>query len=130
MGSFTWGFRGAAAGFPSIWQTTGEPMGNIEKIERLTTQVKNLKLAGAKAARVGSLSVLTTAGGGFAGFVDAKISKIPNTNLDTAGIAGAVGVVLAVSDVFDNYSENVAAMAAGMLAYVGGRETKEFFLTR
>ena len=105
-------------------------MGNIEKIERLTSQIKNLKVAGAKAARIGTNGVLTGGGGAVAGFVHAKLPKVPNTNLDTAGAVGVGLLIAAAGDVFDNYSEHVGAFAGGMLAYAAGRETYTYAASR
>lgn len=102
-------------------------MGNIEKIERLTSQVRNLKLAGEKiGARVTS-GVLATGGGGIAGLIDGtKLRTLPNTNVSTAGVLGAGLLMAAAADLFDKYSEHVGSIAGGMLAYATGCATKQF----
>jgi hypothetical protein len=103
---------------------------NLARIERLTSQLKNIKAASAKGARIGVQQMLTSGGGLLAGAIDAKFSKLPNTNVDTAGVLGGLGVLAAMSGVFDDLSDNVGAASGGMLAYVLGREAKEFFANR
>jgi hypothetical protein len=103
---------------------------NLARIERLTSQLKNIKAASAKGARIGMQQMLTSGGGLLAGIIDAKFSKIPNTNVDTAGVVGGLGVIAAMSGFFDDHSDNVGAASGGMLAYVLGREAKEYFLSR
>lgn len=105
-------------------------MSNLAKIERLTSQLKNIKQHAAAGARIGMHSMLTVAGGGAAGILDAKLSKVPNTNLDLAGLIGSGGVIAAVTGFFDQHSDGIGAWSAGMLAYVTGREAKEFASSR
>ncbi len=103
---------------------------NLARIERLSSQLKNIKAASAKGAKIGVQQMLTTGGGFLGGMIDAKLSKIPNTNVDTAGALGAVGVVIAMTGFLDEHSDFVGSAAGGMLAYVVGREAKDFFLNR
>lgn len=103
---------------------------NLATINRLTTQLKNIKVDMAKGAKIGMSGILTGGGGLLAGVIDAKFSKIPHTNIDTAGVIGALGVLGAMSGFLDEHSDNVGAAAGGMLAYVLGREAKEYFQAR
>jgi hypothetical protein len=105
-------------------------MSNLARIEALTTRIKNMKERAQKGARIGTQSMLVSGGGLLGGFIDAKLQKIPNTNLDTAGVAGAMGVVLAMSGFLGEHSDAAGAACSGTLAYVLGRETREYFLTR
>jgi hypothetical protein len=102
-------------------------MSNLATIQRLSTRLKTIKESSAKGARIGTQQILAGGGGMLAGFIDAKFSTIPNTNLDTAGVLGALGGLAAVSGHFEDHSDSVGAVAGGMLAYVLGRETKEYF---
>jgi hypothetical protein len=103
---------------------------NLARIDRLTSQLKNVKAASAKGAKIGLQQMLTGGGGLLAGVIDAKFSKIPNTNVDTAGVIGGLGVIVAMSGFLDENSDNIGAASGGMLAYVLGREAKEYFLSR
>jgi hypothetical protein len=103
---------------------------NLARIERLTSQLKNIKAASAKGAKIGLQQMLTSGGGFLGGMLDAKMSKIPNTNVDTAGALGALGVVVAMSGFVDEHSDYLGSASGGMLAYVLGREAKDFFLNR
>jgi hypothetical protein len=100
---------------------------SLARIEALTTRIKNIKAASAKGAAIGASSMLTASGGLLGGVIDAKMSKIPNTNLDTAGVLGAVGVVAAMSGYFGAQSDAVGNAGSGMLAYILGREAREYF---
>ena len=104
-------------------------MSNLARIEALTSRIKNMKASAQKGAAIGTQSMLTSGGGLLGGLIDAKMSKIPNTTLDTAGCLGAVGVIAAMSGYLGPHSENLGATFAGTLAYVLGRETKEYFLS-
>jgi hypothetical protein len=102
-------------------------MGNIEKIERLTSQIKNLKVAGEKVGARMTTSVLCASGGGIAGLIDGtRLSRLPNTNVSTAGAVGAGLVMAAAGDLFDKYSEHVCSIGSGMVAYVTGCAAKTF----
>ncbi len=105
-------------------------MSNLARIEALTSRIKNMKVRAEKGARIGTQSMLTSGGGLLGGLSDAKMQKIPNTNLDTAGVVGAIGVVAAMSGFFAEHSDSVGSACSGTLAYVLGRETREYFLSR
>jgi hypothetical protein len=102
-------------------------MSNLARIEALTTRIKNMKAQSAKAAKVGTQSILTSGGGLLGGVIDAKLPKIPNTNLDTVGVAGAIGVLAAMTGFFDEHSDSVGSVGSGMLAYCLGKEAREYF---
>ena len=95
--------------------------------DRLTTQIKNLKVAGEKVGARVTNGVLTAGGGGIAGLIDGtKLAKLPNTNVSTAGALGAGLLLCAAGDLFDKYSEHIGALGGGMLAYTCGCAGKQF----
>lgn len=100
---------------------------NLARIEALTTRIKNIKAQAAKGAKIGTNSALTAVGGLGGGFLRAKFKTIPNTNLDTATVTGAGGVVLAMTGFFDEHSDHIGSLSAGVLAFALGREAEEYF---
>lgn len=103
-------------------------MSNLARIEALTSRIKNMKQRAEKGAAIGTRAVLTAGGGLIGGAIDAKLPKIPNTNLDTAAVGGGLGVLAAMSGFFgDEHSNHVGAISAGVLAYALGRESREYF---
>jgi hypothetical protein len=100
---------------------------SLARIEALTTRIKNIKAQSAKGAAIGAAGMLTAGGGLLGGIIDAKMQKIPNTNLDTAGVLGGLGVVAAMSGYFGAQSDAVGNAGAGMIAYILGREAREYF---
>jgi hypothetical protein len=102
-------------------------MSALTKLERARATIDRLKSASAHGAKIGAAQVLAGGGGLIAGAIDAKFSKIPNTNLDTAGVLGGLAALAAMSGYVDEHSDNLGALAGGMLAYVLGREAREYF---
>lgn len=103
---------------------------SLTKLERAKNQLAKWKEASAKGAKIGTQQVLAGGGGLLAGAIDAKLSKIPNTNIDAAGVIGGALALAAMSGYVDDHSDNLGALAGGMLAYVLGREAKEYFAGR
>jgi len=99
----------------------------LARIEALKTRLANIKEQTAQAAKIGTSAMLATGGGALGGLLDAKFPKLPNTNVDTAGVGGALGVIAAMTGFFDEHSEHVGSIAGGMLAYIAGRELRQHF---
>lgn len=99
----------------------------MEKVERLRTQLSNLKGELKESARVGTNMVLSTAGGVIAGYCYADHPVIPGTTFPTAAALGAGLALGSVTGVFDEYSDPLAAIAGGLLAVVVAKEAEAYF---
>ncbi len=96
-----------------------------EKLERLRTQLSNLRGEAKHVAQVGVRSVLVVAGGAAAGAIQAKMPFLPNTQVPTAGVVGAGLITLAMSGMLDDQGDNAAFFGAGLLAAIAARETEK-----
>lgn len=99
----------------------------LAKVERLRSQLSNLKGELKQSAKVGTMSVLTVSGGVIAGWLYADHPTIPGTSFPSAGAVGAGLVLGSLSGVFDDYSDPLAAIGAGLLAVVIGKESENYF---
>jgi hypothetical protein len=99
----------------------------MEKVERLRTQLSNLKGELKQSAKVGTNVVLTVSGGVIAGYCYADHPTIPGTTFPTAAALGAGLSLGAVTGIFDDYSDPLAAIGAGLLAVVVSKESEAYF---
>jgi hypothetical protein len=100
---------------------------SITKYERMAGRIKRyqaeLKLSG----RIGTHALLTGAGGVIAGYVEARFKVIPNTTLNTNAALGVGLVISALAGMWDDYSDEIGATGAGVLAFALGQESKAYF---
>jgi hypothetical protein len=99
----------------------------IEKLKRVQSQLTNLKAEAKQAAKIGIGSTLVVGGGAVAGVLAAKLPYLPRTTVPTAGAVGSAAILLAMSGVLEEHSDEVAMIGAGMLAAVAARETEKLF---
>lgn len=99
----------------------------MQKVERLRSQLTNLKGELRKSAKVGTNAVLTVSGGVIAGWLYADHEFVPGTSFPSAGAVGAGLVLGSLSGVFDDYSDPLAAIGSGLLAVVIGKESEAYF---
>lgn len=95
-----------------------------EKLQRFSSQLKNLRSEAKHVAKVGTSSVLIVAGGGLAGAVQAKMPFLPGTQVPTAAALGFGLVALAMSGMLDEQGDAAADIGAGMLAAMAAREAE------
>lgn len=96
-----------------------------EKLERLRSQLANMRTEAKHVAQVGTRSVLVVAGGAAAGAIQAKMPFLPGTQVPTAGVVGAGLITLAMSGMLDDQGDNAAFFGAGLLAAIAARETEK-----
>jgi hypothetical protein len=96
-----------------------------EKLQRLRSQLSNVKESAQAVARLGTDSLVVVAGGAAAGALAAKMPLIPNTQIPTVGAVGSAIVALAMSGVMDDQADRAALFGAGMLAAMAARETEK-----
>lgn len=103
----------------------GVSIARAERLEKaLTTTRRKLR----EGARLGANSMITSLGGGVvSGWLQAKYPTLLNTNVNTAGAVGAGLVLGALSGIFDEYSDEAAALGSGMLACAISREAEQYF---
>lgn len=99
----------------------------IEKLKRVQSQLANMKDEAKRAAKIGVGSTLVVGGGAAAGVLAAKMPYLPRTTVPTAGALGSGLILLSMSGVLDEHSDEVAMVGAGMLAAVAARETEKLF---
>lgn len=102
-------------------------MSAMTRYERMTGQLRRVKEELRNGARIGTQVLSNGAGGVAAGFVEAKYPTIPNTTLKTNAVVGSALAMGAVTGLFSEHSDNVGALAGGMLAYALGKESEAYF---
>lgn len=98
----------------------------LNRLARVRTTLQSYKKQAEKAAVVGTHSILTVAGGGIAGFVGVKVPTIPGTEVPTALALGVLLVGAGALDLGGEYSDEAAALGAGMLAGLAATEGAKF----
>lgn len=96
-----------------------------EKLERLRSQMANMREQAKHATRVGTESLLVVAGGAAAGALEAKLPFLPGTQIPTAAAVGVALVAGAMSGMLDDQADNAAMLGAGMLAALAAKETNK-----
>lgn len=99
-----------------------------EKLERLRSQMANMREQAKHATRVGTESLLVVAGGAAAGALQAKLPFLPGTQIPTAAAVGVALVAGAMSGMLDDQADNAACLGAGMLAALAAKETEKLIL--
>lgn len=100
---------------------------SITKLERVNNALKRVRADLKLSGRIGTHALLTASGGVIGGFVEAKFATIPNTTLSTNAVVGVGLVVSALANLFDEYSDEIGATGAGMLAFALGVESAKYF---
>jgi len=94
------------------------------KLERLQNYVKNVKVEGERIAREGIESVLVVGGGVASGALQAKMPKIPGTQIDSDGAIGFGLSVLAIFGILGKEGGRYAScLGNGLMAANAARET-------
>lgn len=104
-------------------------MSAIEKVERLTSQLRNVKAELAETARIGTNGMLCAGGGLVAGYLYAKFPTVPNSTFPTAAALGSGLLIAGLANVFEGYSDQVASLGSGLLAVVVSKESEAYFRT-
>lgn len=75
---------------------------------------------------------LTAVGGALAGYAstNSSLATIPGTTLPTDATLGSALLLGCALDMFDNQNDNIACLAAGMVAAAAYRETQKAALAR
>jgi hypothetical protein len=101
----------------------------IEKIKdqlaRAKNALANIKEHTEHASALGMSAIMTAAGGSAAAVLDVKMATIPGTEIDSKLAVGSTLCALALFDVAGDYSEQLNALGAGMLAVSAHEATKK-----
>jgi hypothetical protein len=102
------------------------------KIEKLNTQLhrakqalSNVKEQAEHAVSLGMDALLTSTGGAAAAVLDEKMPKVPGTEVDSKLALGSALCAMALFDVAGEYSAQLNALGAGMLAVSAYDMTRE-----
>lgn len=94
------------------------------KVERLTNTLKNIRAEGARIADEAIQSTLVVGGGVLSGVLQAKMPKIPGTQIDADGAIGLGLGLLALFGVLGKEGGKYAgSLGNGMMAANAARET-------
>lgn len=96
-----------------------------ERLQRLRSQLANVKESAQAVTRLGTDSLVVVAGGAAAGALAAKMPLLPGTQIPTAGAVGAGIIALAMSGVMEDQADRAALFGAGILAAMAARETEK-----
>ena len=99
----------------------------ISKAERLSKALSSARGKARESARLGTRAVVTVTGGVAAGWCDAKYPTIGSTNVQTATAVGALAVLLGLAGFADDYSDELVAGGAGMLAAKASDAAEQYF---
>jgi hypothetical protein len=100
----------------------------VAKAERMQNTIDRQRNKLQEGARLGTGAFITGVGGGVAaGWLQAKYPTIGNTSISSSGGVGMVLVFGALSGVLDDYSDELCALGAGMLAASISREAEQYF---
>lgn len=97
----------------------------VNKIERALASARNKMREG---ARLGSNAMIGGLGGGIlAGLIEAKYATITGTSISTTALAGTTLIGMALIGWLDEYSDEAAALGAGLIAAAVSREAEKYF---
>lgn len=97
----------------------------VNKVERALAGARNRLREG---ARLGSSSMIGGLGGGIvSGFIEAKWPTIPGTTISTSALVGTTLVGAALIGWLQEYSDEAAALGAGLIAASVSREAERYF---
>ncbi len=100
----------------------------LAKAERMQSTIDRQRNKIQEGARLGSVALITGLGGGVAaGWLQAKYPTIGNTSISSSGGVGMVLVFGALSGVLEDYSDELCALGAGLLAASISREAEQYF---
>lgn len=95
------------------------------RLERLRSQLANVREQAKHATRIGTESLVVVAGGAACGVIQAKMPFLPGTQIPTAGAVGVGLLTLAMSGMLDDQADNAAFFAAGLLAPLAAKEAEK-----
>lgn len=96
-----------------------------QRLDRAKAMLKSAKMEGQRMAELGAHAALTAGGGIASGIVSVKMPKLPGTDIDTDLAIGGGLCALALLDVGGDWSDELNAFGAGMLAAGAARETQK-----
>lgn len=97
----------------------------VKSLERAKATLKSLREEGQRVAKLGVHAGLTVVGGVGAGVLAVKMPKVPGTDIDSDLALGGLLCAVALADVAGDWSDELNAMGAGMLAAGVARETQK-----
>jgi hypothetical protein len=105
------------------------PGSTLAKLEAMTSRLRNMREDLKAGAKIGAMSLLTVSGGVVAGwcYADPDREFVPNTTFPLAGALGSALSLGALAGLFDTYSDQAAAVGAGLLSVVVAREAEKYF---
>jgi uncharacterized membrane protein YeiH len=103
-------------------------MTQLSRVDRLKSALTGARRELKESARVGTNAMITSLGGGvIGGWCNAKHPTIFNTNVSTAGAVGSALVLAALTGIFEEYSDQAAALGSGLLASAIADESEKYF---
>jgi hypothetical protein len=101
-------------------------LAEVNKAQKSAEKSRNKLREG---ARLGSSSLIGGLGGGIvSGLIEAKYPTFLGTSVRTGGVLGTVLVATALIGWLEEYSDEAAALGAGLIAATVSREAEQFFL--
>lgn len=94
------------------------------KLERARSIAKAARVQGARVMQQSVQSAMIVAGGGLAGVLDAKMPTLGSTGVKTSLALGGALVAAALFELAGEYSDEMAALGAGMLAVDAAERAK------
>lgn len=101
---------------------------SMAKVERIESQLSNARRKLREGARLGANSLICTLGGGTAaGWFEAQYPKLLGTEANTSLVVGLCLVGGSLAGIFDEYSDEAAALGSGMIASTVSRTAEAYF---
>jgi hypothetical protein len=100
----------------------------LSRVDRLRASLSGARRELKEGARIGTNAMITSLGGGIlGGLCNAKYATIANTSISTAAAIGSGLLLLAMSGMLDEYSDQAAALGSGLLASAVADEAEKYF---
>ena len=101
---------------------------SLAKAERMQTTIDRQREKLREGARLGSTALISALGGGVgAGWLAKKQPTIWGTTISSAGALGTALIMGAMGQFFGDYSDEAAALGAGLLASAISKEAENYF---
>jgi len=101
---------------------------SIAQVERMDKKINTYREKLREGARLGTNSLICSLGGGIAsGWFEAEYPKLLGTDAPTSLVIGLCLVGGSLAGVFDEYSDEAAALGSGMIAATVSRVAESYF---
>lgn len=101
---------------------------SLAKAERMQGLIERQKDKLREGARLGTNAMIASLGGGIgAGWLNKKHPTVWGTSISSCGALGTVLIMGAMANMFQEYSDEAAALGGGLLSVAIAKEAENYF---